>query len=268
MSYRIASLNYYNFGLGNEKDIDILYKIIKDNHLDVVALQEIKNSNVLDRILLHLPRGWVGYHDSTGDFGSPNDFAYIWNSRRLRECSKSEYPEVFKHIKSENLSRKPYYARFTPAGLRGGPFIEFRLINIHIHFGSDCAVDTMKRKEEYVTLANEVYTRINKKRYGNNMPSYTVMLGDYNMTLDWCDRQNVENQSIQTFQRDLTTLKRKEDDFSKNYDHFTYDTKRFSSIKAEVSRINTVEAYFQGDVTKHREDVSDHVPIMIEIKLN
>ncbi|MCB2286604.1 hypothetical protein LGK99_05735 [Clostridium algidicarnis] len=267
MGYRIGSFNCLKFSHISDKDTKIFSRIIYEENLDVIALQEVTNKEAVELILKGLPSYWTGYHDSYGNSSAPNDYAYIWNTRRLTECSKDESPEVFTHVKSNNLARKPYYGRFTPAGLIGGAFFEFRLINTHMHYGSSYAVDTDKRKEEYRVLTNEVYTRINKKRYGNNMPSYTILLGDYNMTYEWCARENIENQNIETFQYKETTLKSKEDGFSKNYDHFTYDTVSFSGINAEVFRINSVEKYCGNDYAKHRKEVSDHVPIVIEINL-
>ena len=63
----------------------------------------------------------------------------------------------------DNLIRKPYYGRFSPAGLPGGAFFEFRLIDTHLYYGSSRAVDTSRRIDEFLTLSNEVFTRINKK---------------------------------------------------------------------------------------------------------
>jgi endonuclease/exonuclease/phosphatase family metal-dependent hydrolase len=267
MSYRIGSFNCLNFGLGYKKNTQMFADIIYEENLDVIALQEIKRPEAVDMILKGLPNYWKGCHDSYGNFSSPNDYAYIWNTRRLKECSRDESPEVFSHIKSDNLIRKPYYGRFSPLGTPGGAFFEFRLIDTHLYYGSNNATDKSKRADEFLMLANEVYTRINKKRYGNNMPSYTIMLGDYNMTTAWCERQNIENQNIETFQHELTTLKSKENGFSNNYDHFTYDTVSFSGISANVSRINSVEKYYGNNYEKHREEISDHVPILIEINL-
>lgn len=267
MSYRIGSFNCLNFNLGNNKNIQAFADIIYKENLDVIALQEVKKQGVVDSILRLLPNYWKGCHDSYGNYSSPNDYAYIWNTRRLRECSKDEAPEVFSHVKSDNLIRKPYYGRFTPAGLPGGAFFEFRLIDTHLWFGSNRVEDKIKRRDEFLALTYEVYTRISKKRYGNNMPSYTIMLGDYNLTTEFCNRQNIENQNIETFQDQLTTLSSKYDEFSNNYDHFTYDTRSFSSINAQVYRINSVEKYCDNDYEKHRKEVSDHVPIVIEISL-
>lgn len=267
MGYRIGSFNCLKFSHISDKDTKIFSRIIDEENLDVIALQEITNKNAVDLILKGLPSYWRGCHDSYGNFSSPNDYAYIWNSNKLRECSRGKSLKVFTQIKSGKLSRKPYYGRFTPSGINGGPFFEFRLINTHMHYGSTYAVDMDKRKNEYRVLTNEVYTRINKERYGNNMPSYTILLGDYNMTYKWCERENIENQNIETFQREDTTLKAKEEGFSMNYDHFTYDTVSFSGISAQVSRINSVEKYCENDYGKHRKHVSDHVPIVIEIDL-
>lgn len=267
MGYRIGSFNCLNLGFNFqiEKNIDALVNLIQEEELDIIALQEIKRGNEIDRLLRRLGSKWSGCHDSYGNFSSPNDYAYIWNNTKVKECSKDKRPEVYSLIKANDFFRKPYYGRFIPADSIGGIFIELRLLDVHLYYGDGGMEATQKRKDEFKILTNEVYTRVNKKRYGNNRASYTILLGDYNMTSKWCEQENVENQNIVTFQDELTTLKSSEDGFSKDYDHFSYDTVSFSGINTKVSRINSVDKYFGGDFEKHRKTFSDHVPILIKI---
>lgn len=269
MSYRIGSFNCCQFGLGTSKDEAVFSNIILGEHLDVIALQEITSRGAVERIAKGLPSYWRHCHDSYGENQSPNEYAYIWNSRRLRECSRDAAPEVIQRWQADQLIRKPYYGRFTPSGDElHGPFVEFRLIDVHLFFGSSGHDDRLRRNQEYAVLTSEIFTRINKRRYGNNMPSYTVMLGDYNLTYSWCARQNIENQHIDVAQCELTTLKTSEPDFCNDFDHFSYDTMHIcdaNGIHAEVSRINSVENYCGGDFEAHRKTVSDHVPILIEL---
>ncbi len=41
VGYRIASFNVKNLSFGGARDLDMIAKIIKDNNLDIVAMQEV-----------------------------------------------------------------------------------------------------------------------------------------------------------------------------------------------------------------------------------
>ena len=56
--------------------------------------------------------------------------------------------------------------------------------------------------------------------------------------------------------------------YSKNFDHFTYDEKRFSGIEHQINRVDAVRNYYGGDVERYRQEISDHVPIVIDIEVN
>jgi endonuclease/exonuclease/phosphatase family metal-dependent hydrolase len=131
------------------------------------------------------------------------------------------------------------------------------------------AEDKAARLKEYNLVAEEVHTRINKKRYGDNRPAYTIVLGDYNMPFAWCHEyeRSAENQVIFTEQEEETTLSR-EDSFANNYDHFSYDMIRFADIELRIERVNAVEKYYKNDFANYRKQISDHVPIKMELELN
>ena len=81
---------------------------------------------------------------------------------------------------------------------------------------------------------------------------------------------------LQTFQEGLTTLKRitpenekdyyKEQKYSNNFDHSTYDVNRFSGkgMKVVTKKIDAVRKYDGGDFVDYRKNVSDHIPICVE----
>ena len=83
MGYKIGSFNCLNFGRGNSnKDVKTIAKIISDEQFDIVALQEVKGQNALNRLLYEMKflRGnWKGVADD----GSANDYAFIWNTDRV-----------------------------------------------------------------------------------------------------------------------------------------------------------------------------------------
>ena len=302
MSFKIGSFNCLNFGLGASKDAAIFADIIRDEQFDIVALQEIKGKAALNRIMQHLRTNWAAVADDS----YVNDYAFIWNTNRIRLAEtfvngkKRIYePRIYKQYKLDksrgqrDLVREPFYARFFPAA--DAPFIEIRLINTHIRYsgskdgeGSLLSLgEIAMRKNEFDVLTRAIYAKEADKEYGNSRPWYTILLGDYNLNIPnsgakspylvesfTIDDRKDKPKCIVTRQSELTTLKKintasdeQSERFANNYDHFTYDENRFSSVSTQVSRVNTVEKYCGGDYEKHQQKISDHVPIAMNIDL-
>ena len=104
---------------------------------------------------------------------------------------------------------------------------------------------------------------------------------------------NRNNRKIVTRQSELTSLKRpindkdstekydvdKESDaeevmdklsnnyYSKDYDHFSYDETRFKGVRVVVNRVDALGKYYDNRLEDYRREISDHVPIKIEIDL-
>lgn len=308
MSYKIGSFNLRklsfstNAGDGKSvtRDYSTIGKIIRDN-FDIVALQEVMNDNVLK--ILFPPSNTLGWQCSwipSGDEG----YAFAWNPRRIRAISE---PEVWKQYKPDpmlgksGLLRPPYYGRFTPSGtISRGPFFEFRLINVHIRYDPPKANEQLSasshelRKAEFRTLTEQILRRIEDKRYGNNMPAYTFLLGDYNLNLK---ESNAKSPYVQEFvyiedsrnrkkfitvQKKLTTLSSNKrvdpktgteetvfEGYANNYDHFTYDEIFFDErgIRLNSDALDTVSLYCGGDFEKYWREISDHIPIILEVNL-
>ena len=212
-------------------------------------------------------------------------------------------PEIINNYHLENsqdrLVRDPYYGRFIPVN---GPFFELRLFNTHIRFSADgnneSDVEDLNspgaiaaRREELNILVKSICDRKGEWRYGDNRAVYAFLLGDYNLNLNVATnpspylQEYIEIQdgnrrkSYRTVQNEKTTLKRADkvdettiDKFANNYDHFTFDEERLVNglgINLKAFRIDTLsDAWGGGDVAKHRQQISDHVPICLEININ
>ena len=270
MGYIIGAFNTHEFSGVGKHDIGVLADIILTERFDIVALQEVMSPVALDLLKRRLP-GWEGCHGKPGN-GRSGDFGlgFLWNTRRIRECSKDSQPVIFSQYKSNiRMRRNPLYGRFTPSGLPGGAFFEIRLVDVHLHWGSEAnPVDIYQRTEEFRLITNEIHDYINTHRYGDNMPAYTIILGDYNLLCFWCRQNTKPNQAVITKQEEKTTLSSNKDDFANDYDHFSYDENRITEKNARIERVNSVQKYCQNDFKKHREKVSDHVPIKLELILN
>jgi endonuclease/exonuclease/phosphatase family metal-dependent hydrolase len=274
MSYNIGSLNIKKGdreGDLNNKFYDFIHKFIRDAELDILAIQEISQqtafNSLLDSLKGKLP-SWEGSHSDN------SEFAFFWNPEKVEECSSLHTPQIYRS--NARMKNDPYYGRFAPKNLKVN--IEFRLVNIHlVHGGDNLQATIKKRKLECGLVIGEIYQNLDFHDGNFNRP-FTLVLGDYNLDCDTCnhiDQDGVETvqtgqtgqtrQAVETVQTEKTTLKSKSDEFSRSYDHFSYDTVRNESVKCEVSRIDAVSAYFNGSFEDYRKTVSDHVPVVFKI---
>lgn len=311
MEYKIGSFNVKNLNYSTEKvdertikrSFETIAKIIKEEELAVVALQEVLSDGAVKKIieLLGNKERWRFRWEqpppkNAGSKADPRGegYAYIWDTTKLDLVSvdvdnevRTFMPRIW-HMyqkKGQKLIREPYYARFTPVGKTGGCFCEIRLINTHIVYGDSVKV----RKEEFLKVVKNVYQNIINKRYeNNNMPAYVIVLGDYNLSLkqleNWDQKDATKIQvgnspnkrkeeEVITTQSELTTVshEKKDDgtyksDFVSNYDHFSF-IKRYEDImNIAIERIDPQK--YCKDLVEYWETVSDHVPIKMTIDLN
>ena len=194
------------------------------------------------------------------------------------------------------LVRDPFYGRFRIKHLQQ----EFRLIVTHIRFSSNEEDSVLNestvglRRSELRILAGSIYPSLHDKIYGNkdgkNKPATTLLLGDYNLNLAgsgaghsymdeylYLDKNNqvvasglLANRAIRTGQKELSTLMANETGYRNNYDHFSYEEGAKEASVIRGSKVLTVE-YMKHtlgidiDFETYRKDVSDHLPICIEI---
>lgn len=304
MSYRIGSFNCHNFKNFDSRDLQCFADIISKEKFDIVALQEIHGDYALQSILSRLGKKWAGVADN-----SVNDYAFIWNTRRVELANAKEagkdrvyQPRIYKQYKIDrkngqtDLIREPFFARFFPVG-GAAPYIEIRLINTHIRFSKGSDNDDAEnspsaiamRKKEFEVLVKSIYAKeAYNKTYGTSRPHYAILLGDYNLnhpdspakspflqeTFEIMD--GPQKRVITTIQTELTTLKKvkpeetgdnNKEHYANNYDHFTYDEGLFNNVFISSSRVEAVEKYCKNDYEKYAKEVSDHLPVKMNINI-
>ncbi|MCH4890668.1 hypothetical protein EZV73_24005 [Acidaminobacter sp. JC074] len=320
MSIRIGSMNMHNFNFkssgSSKKNFIRIAEIIRNEEMDVVALQEVISESALNILLRALGPNWdkAWMKPEKSSAHASKGYAYIWNTKRIKPVEtqtpygkRVSYPRIIERYRLDKskgqhaLARNPYYARFTTRGLPGGSSYEIRLINVHFMYNKGASVvsdlsSAKMRKNEFDVMMEAIYPKQADRCYGDNMPSYTIILGDYNMNLKrpwtigpgrnpvYVDREKVivldgnNEKCIETVQDQLTTLKNQEDDmnasddnpdrgYANNYDHFSYDSVRFSGVGVSYRKVDAVRKYYSDDFEAYRNEVSDHVPIVIEIDI-
>lgn len=124
-TYRIASFNLYKFSANTEKELSEVSQIIRENKVDILAIQEIFSKDALDNLLNELnAKGhvrWDGRWDSPNSrsVSAAEGYAFIWNKDCI-ELSQNRYGKVFEprihnqypHRDGIELIRNPYYGRF------------------------------------------------------------------------------------------------------------------------------------------------------------
>jgi len=314
MGFKIGSFNMRNIGFSaladsNERDIEKIAEIIKKEQFDVVALQEVQSEGkafylpdfAKRTILMELGPDW---DFRWGQASYKEELAFIWNKKRMRlptvtlkDGTEREFePRLCEVKEAGKMIRRPYYARFTPQGTFASNLAEFRLLCVHTYYGSESKADEALRLQELDLLLKEIYPQIYHDQFQSSVPSYTIVLGDYNAELyrPWHETlqrskkalymqetvcaTNWDNLIINTYQDQLTTLKKPEEDddddgksnrYSHNYDHFSYaDDERFKELKMSCRRIDAVRKYTNDSPSEYLKKVSDHLPIMLSIEFN
>ena len=298
----------FNVAFGKDgRNLQKIAQIIHDENFDIIALQEVLSEGKaftfqtpegFKKSILH-ELGESNYDFIWADAQSEENnnrsegYAFLWNKRRLRlvetetdRGSRLSEPTMLAKIKG--IIRAPFYGRFTPQGLPGGTNFELRLLCIHNYYGNNSYTEAYnRRRKELDILLKEVYPQWSKKVYKNDMPHYTVLLGDYNLELirpgrstragiftqenDIVVSSRYDNMEIQTIQDELTSLKREKSDdgsfYVSNFDHFSFDYNEFKKLQKVWKRVDCVQKYYNGDNEKYFDEVSDHVPVMMKIEL-
>lgn len=308
MTYKIASFNLLDFNLtrNNEskKDFDKISKIILDEKIDVIGIQEVLSEMAVKLLVKKLNNNKGCSQDWKYKCAFPinrnvnksEGYAFIWNDIKIKllEIANKENPRIVDDFKIKNepgqtlLVRNPYFARFIPEKRA----FEIRLINTHIRFTKShldnmvAASENQMRLNEFNLLASTILPKCTDIRTGQNMPAYTFLLGDYNINLNrpengypylredfFTVNDRGHNRTVKTVQDKKTSLKVvyegeeiPKEIYASNYDHFSFDVDKAEHvIKGEADRIEAVKIYEDGDLIKYRKEISDHVPIFIDI---
>lgn len=335
-SFNLKNIGKKALGKNDPRDLQKIAEIIKEKFDVVALQEILsegeafrprqesvqgRTSLAKPHILMELGPDWDFYWADVSKNGLTADqrkegYAFLWNKKKFTLSSfdaKTYEPYIYDRKEAkETMARLPYCIRLTAKD----SYFEIRLICIHTYYGNDTKEDRERRRKEINTLLTQVYPRVATKQYGNAFtprfqtspgkavwkrdmppkPSYTILLGDYNMELwsPWkgsfdlnrrkpaymekvCMAPLLGGKPVITVQDELTTLKTKEeyDDkpeeqlrgYAHDYDHFSYAEHLFSGITVTVRRIDAVQDYFANDFMKYRNSVSDHIPIMMEIDL-
>ncbi len=280
MPYCIGSFNICKIGEQTveqrKRDWGLISAFIRRERIDILAVQEVFSKVPVDHLRDTLNCSFFGSWDSRFDLprtalnGIQEGYAFLWNRRRVGLLPKENGLFYEPHIETRygrSLVRPPYIGRFVPVGW-STPFIEIRVINTHIIYGT--ASEVPLRIKEYQKIAQAVYPKISNDRLaGAFRPAYTFVAGDYNLRHSQCAGVDLQHK-LRTRQRQPTTVRRKQADTDRggytenDYDHFSHSDHEGSYVHL-AERIRVPEKYCGSDFQRYRETVSDHVPVRLDL---
>ncbi len=256
MSLTIGSFNIQNFSGGSEKkNVGRMAEIITSENFDILALQEILDAPAAEALRAQLgASSWACLHGSPeGNKAKAKGYAFIWNTRSIDLA-------VDARIWNEpgtDLTRPPLVGRFRYRGK------VLQLITTQIYAADHKGTE---KAREYSYLCERVMARVDRKARIDHPATYTLLLGDYNMFPEWCTECHESmSENLDVLVTENTSLKTGEGGYQWSLDHFTLDADRWSPFGPQPSRVDAPTKYYNGDFTKYREEVSDHVPIKLEV---
>ncbi len=211
------------------------------NRYDIIAIQEVRDTIVLDRLRERLPANWDYIASKPVGRGVKELYAFFYRTDRVTPITAVmtlEDPD-------DHFIREPAIASFSTSSF------DFTLVTIHVIYGHSVA----ERREE-VSLLDDVLTLVDGE---NGAEEDVILLGDFNMDAD------DESWQIQGYipvisPTQMTTVT----------DTSSYDNIWLSEAHTychEFSHLNEIyrfdEEVFGGDDDTAKLICSDHRPISV-----
>ena len=208
-------------------------------NFDIVAIQEARDTRVLDRIKAQLP-GYDYVASQPVGRGQREIYAFFWRTSSVRHIGRAHTVDDPQDV----FIREPYAGTFS-----AGEF-DFTLCTIHLLFGDSQA----DRRRELVYM-DEVVRSVQS---ANGDEQDVILLGDFNFPPD--DRGWQLNGWTAVFQPPTKTTV---GDVSL-YDNIWFHP---SNTGAEYTGTHGVIRFdvddYPGDVRRARREVSDHRPVWV-----
>ncbi len=163
----IITWNIENFPKEDELTIDYLVEAINLMELDIIALQEIRNTDALNQLIIKLGDNWAGYRADNGNY---QELSYLINTERII------YQQPYSILEEEEYYfayRAPYVLEFSHNDQN------FILVNVHYKCCGDGNLDLNDGSDEEfrrLTSSNYLENYISTNFNSDNV----IILGDFN----------------------------------------------------------------------------------------
>ncbi len=258
-SLDIATWNIEWFPKNNQTTVNFVTEIIELLELDVLAIQEVDDTDMFDQMLDSLP-AYLGYYESSWFAG----LAYIYKTETV------EINDIYEiYITSEYWNAFPRSPMVMDLNFMGENYF---IINNHLK----CCGDGILNYDDSSDEENRRYTAMNllKEYIDDNLPSNKVIvLGDLNDDIAESPPNNVFqevlNDSTHYQFADLEIAQGNSSDWSfpnwpSHLDHILITDELFNGlINTQVQTIK-IDDYLDGGWNEYDQNISDHRPVAIK----
>ena len=258
----------------NENTINLLAELMIEIDADVYSLQEITNTNYFNQLInkindLDARNSWSGFR--SGDENSPyQELAYIIKTSLIK-INQNPYTI---------LNDDYYYFAYREPFLINLSYMNnsFFIINNHFKCCGDGYLDNENSSDE--EYRRKKASELLKNYVEENLPEEKVIIvGDLNDELTDVVSNNVFNSFLNDPLNflfvDMEIAIGTETNWSfpswpSHLDHILITNELYNIFNDSRSIVKTIHAanYFNGGINEYDENISDHLPIMLKLKLN
>ena len=259
-SLDIATWNIEWFPKNNQTTVDYVSDIISLMDLDILAIQEVDDTVMLDQMLDELPL-YSGYYQSSWFAG----LAYIYKTESI------EINDIYEiYTTSSYWNAFPRSPMLIDMNFMGDNYL---IINNHFKCCGDGILDTVDTSDE----ENRRYTAINllKEYIDFNLPeSNVIVLGDLNDDISEAPPnnvfQNILNDSTNYRFADLEIAMGNSSEWSfpnwpSHLDHILITDEIFNGSNGLEVQTIKIDEYLDGGWSEYDQNISDHRPVAIKI---
>ncbi len=233
---RIATWNIRMLSDGSRDPSEVTKIVNLIDEYDLVAIQEARDTRVLDRMKAKLP-GWTYIASQKVGRGQKEIYAFFWRTSRVSRIGR---PWTLMD-RQDLFIREPFAATF-----RAGKF-DFTLCTVHVLFGKS---KSQRRKE--LVLMDEYVAAIQS---ANESEQDILLVGDFNFPPDDIGWQLAGWTPL--FKAPMkTTIGDKS-----LYDNIWIDPEHTSEFTGEKGVNRFDQALYGNDLKKASLEVSDHRPV-------
>ena len=262
-SLDIATWNIEWFPKNNQTTLDYVTEIITSLDLDILAIQEVDDTDMFDQMLVDLP-DYTGYYESNWFAG----LAYIYKTELI------EINDIYEiYITSEYWNSFPRSPMVMDINYLG---VNYFIINNHFKCCGDGILDFNNTSDE----ENRRFIAMNllKEYIDNNLSNNNVIvLGDLNDDI----AEPYPNNVFQQILNDSTNYKFADIDIAhgnssewsfpnwpSHLDHILISNELFNGINDIEVRTIKIDEYLNGGWYEYDQNISDHRPVAIRFIFN
>jgi len=262
-SLDIATWNIEWFPKNNQTTVNFVTEIIELLELDVLAIQEVDDTDMFDQMLDSLP-AYLGYYESSWFAG----LAYIYKTETV------EINDIYEiYITSEYWNAFPRSPMVMDLNFMGENYF---IINNHLK----CCGDGILNYDDSYDEENRRYTATNllKEHIDNYLPNKNVIvLGDLNDNIAESPPNNVFlevlNDSMQYRFSDLEIAQGNSSEWSfpnwpSHLDHILITNEMFNGLNNFDVQTIKIDEYLDGGWNEYDQNISDHRPVAIKYSIN